>query len=83
MTFTPFADDTVSVSIGTPMIENGTDRIAVYGSVDITRDQQGLGHARALLAVALRAVQVLEGDKGLPAFLPAPNRPKTATSPFK
>ena len=83
MTFSPFADDTASVSIGTLMIENGTDRIAVYGSVDITRDQQGLGHARALLAVALRAVQVLEGEKGLPTLLPTPTKPKTAANPFE
>ena len=51
MTLTPFADDAASVSIGKLTIENGTDRVALYGSLDITRDQQGLVHARALLAI--------------------------------
>ncbi len=39
MTLTPFADDAASVSIGKLTIENGTDRVALYGSLDITRDQ--------------------------------------------
>ncbi|MCQ8242492.1 hypothetical protein [Rhizosaccharibacter radicis] len=29
-------------------VENGTGRLALYGSLDVTRDQQGLAHPRAL-----------------------------------
>jgi hypothetical protein len=29
-------------------IENGTDRISIYGSIDLTRDKRGLAHAQAL-----------------------------------
>ena len=39
--FARFADDAVSVSIGKFTVENGTDRIALYGSLDLTRDRRG------------------------------------------
>lgn len=39
---TPFADDAASIPIGELTVENGTDRIALYGSLDLTRDKQGL-----------------------------------------
>ena len=83
MTLTPFADDAASVSIGKLTVENGTDRIALYGSLDITRDQQGLAHARALLAIVQAAVQRLEGEKSLPASIPPAAKPKTVANPFE
>ena len=85
MTLTPFADDAASVSIGKLTVENGTDCVALYGSLDMTRDQQGLAHARALLAIVQAAVQLLEGDKGLPAAGPAAAaaKPKTVANPFE
>ena len=83
MTLTPFADDAASVSIGKLTVENGTDRVALYGSLDITRDQQGLAHGRALLAIVQAAVQRLEGEAGLPAALPAAVKPKTVANPFE
>ena len=79
---TPFADDAASASIGKLTVENGTDRIAVYGSLDITRDRQGLAHAKALLAILQGAVQRLESEKDLPAAAPAAAKPKTVTNPF-
>ena len=39
---TPFADDAASTSIGSLTVENGTDRIALSGSLDLTRDKAGL-----------------------------------------
>ena len=47
---TPFADDTAATSIGDMQVENGRDRIAVYGSLDVTRDKAGLALAHALRA---------------------------------
>ena len=82
MTLTPFADNAASVSIGKLTIENGTDRVALYGSLDITRDQQGLVHARTLLAILQAAVQQMEGDKELPVAVPATAKPKTVANPF-
>ncbi len=83
MTLTPFADDAASVSIGKLTVENGTDRIALYGSLDIPRDQQGLAHARALLVILQATVQLLEGEKGLPAAVPPPAKPRTVANPFE
>lgn len=79
---TPFADDAASVSIAELTIENGTERIALYGSLDITRDRQGLAHARALKALLDQAVQHLEADKDLPDAVPAPDAPRTVANPF-
>ncbi len=83
MTLTPFADNAASLSIGKLTVENGTDRVALYGSLDITRDLQGLAHAKALLAIVQAAVQRLEGEKGLSAAVPGPAIPKTVINPFK
>ena len=80
---TPFADDAASISIGDKLtIENGTDRVALYGTLDLTRDKQGLAHARALKALLDQAVQVLEADKALPDAIPAPAAAKTVANPF-
>ena len=78
---TPFADDTASVQIGKLTIENGTDRMAFYGSLDLTRDKAGLAHARTLKALLDEAVRILEQDPHLPetsAVMP----PETVRNPF-
>lgn len=82
MTLTPFADDATSITLGKLTVENGTDRVALYGSLDITHDQQGLAHARALLAIVQAAVQRMEGEEGLPVAVPAAPRPRTVANPF-
>ena len=79
---TPYADDAVSISIGKLTIENGTDRVAMYGSLDLGRDQQGLAHARALRAVLDQIVDVLEAQKDLPHAVPVAATPKTVSNPF-
>ena len=38
MILTPFADHATSVSVGNLTVENGTDQVALYGSLDITRN---------------------------------------------
>lgn len=80
--FAPFADDAASVSVGKLTIENGTDRIAIYGSLDLTRDKQGLAHAQALKEIIDQAVQRLQGDKELPDAVAAPAAPKKVPNPF-
>ena len=79
---TPFADDAASTMIGELTVENGTDRIALYGSLDLTRDKQGLAHARALKALLDQAVQLLEADKALPDAVPPPVHARTVKNPF-
>ena len=44
----PFGDDSSSVGIGGLTVENGLDRVVLYGSLEITRDRAGLGLAREL-----------------------------------
>jgi hypothetical protein len=62
VTITPFADEAASISVGGLTIENRLDRISLYGSLDITRDRQGLEDARRLLALLKSVVRALEGD---------------------
>ena len=80
--FTPFGDDAASMSIAKLTIENGTDRIALYGSLDLTRDRPGLEHARALKAILDQVVHVLEAQQSLPEAVPAAAASKTVSNPF-
>lgn len=48
--FKPYADDTQSLQVAGLTLENQQDRIALYGQIDLTRDQQGLAHAQQLKA---------------------------------
>ena len=80
---TPFADDAASTTIGELTVENGMDRIALYGSLDFTRDKQGLAHARALAALLDEAIQLLEADKALPDAVPPPTAARTVKNPFE
>ncbi len=79
----PYADDAASTSIGELTIENGRDCVALYGSLDLTRDKQGLAHARALLRLAQDAVRALETAHDLPDALPPPDKPGTVKNPFE
>lgn len=81
-TLKPFADDAASQSIGKLTIENGTDQLSLYGSLDITRDQHGLAQARQLKTLLDAAVAVLEGQRDLPQALPKAEAPKTVRNPF-
>lgn len=56
----PFADDEAAASIGDLSIENGTTKVAISGSVEITRDEAGLERARALKRLADDLVTELE-----------------------
>jgi hypothetical protein len=82
-TLKPFADDAASISVGELTIENGTDRIALYGSLDLTHDKQGLTHARALVALLDQAIQILEADTSLPDAVPPPVAAGTVKNPFE
>jgi len=81
--FTPFANEADSVGIGDLTIENRLDRVSIYGSLDLTRDKQGLEHARALKALLDSIVRVLEADKKLPDKLPPPKAPGRVKNPFQ
>lgn len=78
----PFADDAATMAIGGLTMENGTARVALYGSLDLTRDKQGLAHARALQAVLNQVVQALEGAGALPDAVAPPAAAKSVPNPF-
>lgn len=81
-TFDPFGDDAASLGIGELTLENGRERVAVYGSLDLTRDKAGLKCARELKAVLDAVVRHLEAARGLPEAVPPPERPTPVKNPF-
>jgi hypothetical protein len=81
-TFTPYADDAASLGIGELTLENGQDRVAIYGSLDLSRDKAGLKLARELKIVLDAVVQRLEAAHALPDKVPAPEAPTTVKNPF-
>ena len=64
----PFSDDGLATTIDGLTVENGTDRLALYGSLDLTRDRARLYAA----GVALRLGKQTR-SRVLPSF-PAPDR---------
>ena len=81
-TMTPFANASESLDIGGLTVENRTDRVTLYGSLDLTRDKQGLAHARKLKALLDEVVQALEAAEDLPDRVAAPEAPETVKNPF-
>ena len=81
-TFSPYADDAASLSLGGLTVENGTERVALYGQIDLTRDKAGLKLARELKAVLDAAVRHLEAAHDLPEQVPPPEPTKTVKNPF-
>jgi hypothetical protein len=80
--FQPFSDDSASLSIGELTIENGTDKVALYGSLDMTRDKSGLKQAKALKAAVDAIVKALEQDKALPDESGPTEEPQQVKNPF-
>ncbi|MGU3363032.1 hypothetical protein ACLBWX_22175 [Methylobacterium sp. M6A4_1b] len=80
--FVPYADDAAVQTIGGLTIENGTDRVALHGSLDLMRDALGLERARALATVLGTIVAALENTP-LPDRVAEANRPtETVKNPF-
>jgi len=78
----PFQDDSASIGIGNLTLENGVDRIAIYGSLDITRDRAGLALARQLARLLDQVIVTLTSEKSLPDQVPPPAKPTTVRNPF-
>lgn len=64
--FEPFANEAQALEIDGVKIENRLDRVAFYGSTDVTKDKEGLAKARAMLSLLQDVVRVLESERGLP-----------------
>ncbi len=61
-TLEPFANESDAISIGGLSIENRTDRISIYGSIDITRDMAGQAHAEQLQALFASIVAAMQAE---------------------
>ena len=61
-TLQPFANEADSITIGDITIENRLDRLELYGSVQITRDKEGLALAQELKALLDATLQILESE---------------------
>jgi hypothetical protein len=70
-----------SLSIGDLTIEDNTDRVSLYGSLNLSRDQLGLKQAKALRDILDQVISSLEAQKDLPEQL-AVLQPKTVKNPF-
>jgi hypothetical protein len=80
--FLPFRNESDAVTLGDLKIENREDRIAVYGSLAITRDRTGLASAKALKTVLESIIKELEGEQALPVRVAATETPAKVKNPF-
>lgn len=64
--FKAFENDTASSAIYDLTLENGLERINLYGNLQITKDEEGLKAAKALQAFLNDVVTELESAKDLP-----------------
>lgn len=80
-TFIPFANESDVLHIGGLAVENRLDRVTISGDIDLSADQQGLDHARALHALLGAVVEQLQARGDLPAQLPPP-AVETVDNPF-
>lgn len=58
----PFQNESETLQIGQLTIENRLDRVSFYGSLDITRDKEGLANARQLMGILGLVVAKLESE---------------------
>lgn len=64
--FLAFENETESFSIGAMTVENRLDRVSIYGSLDITKDKEGLENALKLKRIIDSSIDALRRNKNLP-----------------
>lgn len=77
----PFANEEEVITIEELLIENRLDRISIHGSVDITKDKQGLEYAFALKRQIDTIVESLKRED-LPERIRVENVAKEVKNPF-
>ncbi|WP_198332617.1 hypothetical protein [Psychrobacter aquimaris] len=58
----PFANDHQSMQIGELVIENQTDKIIIYGDIDLTLDAAGYEQAQQLHELTSKIIQAFENN---------------------
>ncbi len=82
MNFSPFKNESDAVTLGNLKVENREDRVAIYGSLAITRDRAGLANAKALQSLLERIVRELETGNDLPITVAAAGPAVKVKNPF-
>lgn len=67
--FMAFQNETDIFEIGNLIAANRLDRILLHGSLDITKDKQGLEYAFTLKRIIDAAIDEMKRDKNLPVSL--------------
>ena len=80
--FKPYQNGTESHAIHDLTLENGEERINLYGNLQITKDQAGLAAAKALQAFLNDVVQPLEAEVDLPGQIGQDNDDHEVENPF-
>jgi hypothetical protein len=81
-TIDPFANESESLQIDDLTIENRTDKVSIYGSIDITRDKPGLKLARRMKLLMDSIVERLSHED-LPESIPPPQNIDEIKNPFE
>lgn len=67
--FMAYENETDSFNIGEMTLENRLDRISLYGSLDITKDKEGLEKALKLKRIIDASIDALKREKNLPEHI--------------
>jgi hypothetical protein len=81
-TIDPFANESQSLQIDDLTVENRTDRVSLYGSIEITRDKRGLELARTIKHL-LDSIVARLAQEDLPESIPPPQNIDVVKNPFE
>ena len=80
--FSPFKNESDAVTLGNLKVENREDRVAIYGSLAITRDRAGLAAAKALQSLLEAIIKELEAGHDLPVRIAEAEPAEKVKNPF-
>jgi hypothetical protein len=81
-TIEPFANESEALQLDELTVENRTDRVSLYGSIDITRDKRGLELAQRMKHLFDAIVKRLS-QEDLPESVPPPRNIDVIKNPFE
>lgn len=80
--FKPYENGSESHAIHDLTLENGEDRINLYGNLQLTKDQAGLQAAKALQQFINQVVSALEAQTDLPEKIQQGENDDEVENPF-
>jgi hypothetical protein len=78
--FSPYKNESDCIQLGDLTIENRVDRVSIFGSIDLTKDKDGLSMTRELKNIIDQTLSELEKTE-LPDRI-AVNPAETVENPF-